>query len=667
MNRNKILSAIIVSFIVTWSGFVIAAYFVVQKPLALQVIEQLFELGWTLIVTFMLSVNALSLGTLTIKRLIPNISEDTALPALACGIGLGELGLFGFGLAALGASNFLILIFVQILLTAWLVWQGSAGEAFLQIRHLKKHFKDSSSQIPVWMKTAGFTAFALTFLMTLLPPVEAYDALLYHLTVPALWIADAGLQPYNFPHYWFPGMVEGVYFWGLGLGTDIAPQQIHFLWALATSLLLWEWARRIWGDLTAWWTLMLLISMPSLLLLASWAYTDLALSFFGVSMLYTLWRGRELSNVRWWDISAIAAGMAMGVKYTSFVMPLTAIVLIVIWKILGRKEAIIKILRFGLFSAITGGIWYLRNWFWMGNPFYPFAFGGRYWDSFRAAWFAGAGTGSGWDLKALVSLPLTVTLGYQDINVFDGDIGPLLLLSLPMVLWIATRFSQMEQRQKTAFAAISLFVSISTAFWVYGYITTKNLWQTRLLLPALVPVTLLAAFGITSIQTLDTKKLRLSFIVSSLAALSIFTNLLDMGLSVMARNPLAIATGIVSRESYMERYQPGYASALQLIIQTPQDSKVYSLFEPRSYGSSQNVQPDPILDNFSHDVYLYETPEKIVSAWRSEGYTHILVNLRGMEHVLENDTMAFAEVIQLLKINSSSPDGSYELFEIPVP
>ena len=224
-----------------------------------------------------------------------------------------------------------------------------------------------------------------------------------------------------------------------------------------------------------------------------------------------------------------------------------------------------ELLRFVSISGATGCIWYLRNWFWMGNPFYPFIFGGRYWDQFRADLLAGVGTGSGRDLKAIISLPLTVTLGYQDINGFDGDVGPLLLLMLPITLWVAIRFTRFELRQKRTLSTLMLFSGVGAGFWVYGYITAKGLWQTRLLFPAIIPSIMLAGFSMSLIQELDTKKLRVSFIVSSLVIASVFINLFDLGLSTTVRNPLATATGIVSREDYMQKFQPEFTSAIRSI------------------------------------------------------------------------------------------------------
>ena len=667
MANRRVLTVVSILMIV-WSGFVITAYFVAHKPFAMQVSNQIASSAWTVIVTSTLMINVFALGRRTLKWLIPNFADDISSLSLSGGIGLGGLGLLGFGLAVIGASKFSVLLAIQFLLLSFFIWHGDITDVIRQLRSGVTEIKESGLNVSLWMKLAAFTAFVLTLLRTFLPPVDAFDALLYHLTIPDLWIKDGGLQAYNFPPYWFPGLVEGVYFWGLGLGSDIVPQQIHFFWALLLAILLWSWTRQLWGNLISWWSVILYISMPSLLLLASWAYTDLALSFFGVAILFSLWKGAEINDSRWWIVSAIAAGMAMGVKYTSFVMPITAVLIMSIWKFYNRKVWQIEVTRFSTVSLLVGLPWYLRNWICMGNPFYPFVFGGQYWDSFRSAVYSGAGSGSGWDLKALISLPLAVTLGYQDITYFDGNIGPLFLLSLPMAAWVFINLKALAISQKRALQIIGLFTLLSTSFWMYGYITTRNLWQTRLLLPAIIPFVIPAAAGITSIHKMDTKRFRTSFIITGLAATAIFINLLDASLSVIARNPLAVVTGIVTRDAYFEKYQPGYFSALQMISKTPTNSKIYSLLEPRSYGSLRSIQPDTILDNFSHDVFLYKDPESILEAWRREGHTHVLLNVRGANLYFEknkderetlNNTMSFLNLI------ATSPDGGYAVYEIP--
>lgn len=668
MEKNR-LRFIIGIFIIAWGGFVIAAYFAARKPLSFQLLQPLAGLFWSMVLTGILTANAIALGRLILGRIAPNDTADPSRIILAGGIGLGALGLLGFGLAIIGTTSPLTLLVVQLALLVFLVWRGETKQALIDFLRLLVQLKDSAQTVPAWMKWAAALAFALTFLRTLLPPIEAFDALLYHLTIPDLWIRDGGLRAYNFPHYWFPGLVEGVFLWGLGLGSEIVTQQMHFSWTILLALLLWHWARSLWGDLTAWWGLMLLISMPSLLLLASWAYTDLALTFYGLAALYCIWRGIEGANARWWIASGVFAGFAMGIKYTSFVIPVSAVVIITIVKYRQPNEMLRDIVQFSIISILTGSAWYIRNWIWMSNPFYPFAFGGRYWDPFRAAAFAGIETGIGWNWQAILSLPLTITLGHQDVNYFDGNIGPLFLVSLPLALFLLARLQSRTFPQRHAMMILFGFSALSSAFWVYGYATTKNLWQTRLLLPALIPFIVISAAGLVSVSQIDTKQFRASFILYGLGAFSIFLTLFDATLGVIIRNPLATATGIITRDRYFETFQPAYFAASQLVAQLPDDAKVYSLFEPRSYGLPREVQPDTILDQFPHDLYTLKTPEAIVRSWQAHGYTHILLNIRGADFVYEDRTerTALDDTLAMLDLTTVSPEGEYAVYRIPSP
>ena len=212
MDYRKLLVALA---IIAWSGFVVAAYFVVQKPLVLQLADSLMDLAWTFLVISLLVWNALALGLFTVRRLVSDATQDAALLALACGIGLGELGLLGFVLAAIGVSDFFLLLATQLLILGWSAWKGILLSVFSLAQNSIVQIQSSLSLLPRWMRWAVILAVTLTFFRTLLPPADAFDALLYHLTVPDLWLRDGGLRLYNIPHDWFPGLVEGMYFLGL--------------------------------------------------------------------------------------------------------------------------------------------------------------------------------------------------------------------------------------------------------------------------------------------------------------------------------------------------------------------------------------------------------------------------------------------------------------------
>ena len=84
-------------------------------------------------------------------------------------------------------------------------------------------------------------------------------------------------------------------------------------------------------------------------------------------------------------------------------------------------------------------------------------------------------------------------------------------------------------------------------------------------------------------------------------------------------------------------------------------------------------QPDPILDNFAHDVYRYRTPEAILQEWKSEQYTHVVVYERGLDFMIESASRKFTpamqetlqETVSRLSLFSQTPDKVYSIYEIP--
>ncbi|HEX5836589.1 MAG TPA: hypothetical protein VFY26_02070, partial [Anaerolineales bacterium] len=123
----------------------------------------------------------------------------------------------------------------------------------------------------------------------------------------------------------------------------------------------------------------------------------------------------------------------------------------------------------------------------------------------------------------------------------------------------------------------------------------------------------------------------------------------------------------------IERINPSYAALIHLMNELPADAKVYSLFEPRTYGLPRLIQPDPIIDNFAHDVYLYETSSQLLQQWKSEQYTHVVVYERGLDFMTESASRKFTatvqktlqETLRQLNLLAQTPDQVYSIYEIP--
>ncbi len=649
-----------------WMLFILAAFYVVQKPVFFQYIDAFTQTVASFGLFILLIVNSFSIGILFLSWI-----QDSHIRLLLGSIlGLGFLGILGFLFASVGATHPFFILGVQgLFFSALLIKKKLPIAEFIKFfRMLAKATKEAPKG--VLFSILIMTGFS--FLLTFTPPVDSFDALLYHLTVPALWIRDGGLRAYNMPPYWFPSLVEGAYFWGVACKNDIVPQMLHFSWASLSLLITWFWTRQIANEKLAWWSVALVFSMPSFPWVASWAYTDFALASFSLGVFYSLWYGKVIKDDRFLYLGAVFAGLAMGVKYTSFIVPIGAGLLLFIWGKDNYSRLFKQLIHFSLVSVAVGGIWYLRNWILMGNPVYPFVFGGHYWDIFRANWYAEVGTGIGWSLKEWALLPLSITLGVRDATFFDGRIGPLFLFFLPFIPIVYKQFSTEDKAKKSALTAIGIFSGLSFIFWAFGVSSTQALWQARLLFPALILLSTPLSLGIAIIEKHDNKALKLSFIVKTVITIVLFVNLIDLGMNVIRRNPLSLILGIETKQSYIENRQPAYAATIKLVNTTPENAYIYFLFEPRSYWMPRKVFPDTLLDNLPHDIFSYENAAEIIHFWQEQGYSHVLLSRRGADFIITNKALSLdrmeailAELEEELIFFGETENSAYILYEIP--
>jgi dolichyl-phosphate-mannose-protein mannosyltransferase len=665
-------SSVVLLFL-AWTGILLSLYYVVQKPGLFSAFTGLADTVWTLIIAALLLFNAYGIGRrVLVWAGLKSIDEVDRL-LLGCGVGLGGLGLLALGLSLAQLARVPVFSFLIAFLAAFFVFNKDLGEMRLDLKTFRTHWNLSFSQFGLLSKIAILLPFIFSFLLALVPQFEAFDALLYHLAQPARILQDGGLLPVDVPQFWFPDLTENIYLWALALGSERAAQLMHFAWASLSALLLWRWTVKVWGVEVGRKTLLLLAAIPSLPMLASWAYADLALVFYAVAALYSLTFFESTKSLAWLRIAGIMAGLAMAVKYTSFTVPLACGLLILFWRRKAFSQAISQTAQFSLITLLVAAPWYVRNAIYMGNPFYPFAFGGRYWDTFRAAWYSGAGTGIGWDPLQISLLPLNTVLGVNDQNFYDGRIGPLFLILAPFAVWILLSRSRQDSDRGLSLQAIGLFSVVTFAAWTVGVINSIRLWQARLLLPGLIPFAIPAALGWEALRSFDSAKNRISFFTNVVTAIVIALTLFDNGLFVLQRNPLAVAVGAQSRAGYIARINPSYATLMQIMDELPKTAYVYSLFEPRSYGLPRRIQSDAINDNFAHDLYLYKTSSEVIQHWKSQGFTHILLYERGLDFVAQDSASEFTpalkeslrETLGNLELIAQTPDKVYSIYRIP--
>ena len=517
---------------------------------------------------------------------------------------------------------------------------------------------------------AGTLLLALT--LALLPPTS-WDGLFYHLTGPKLYLQQGAIRPGpDIPHLNFPSLMEMNFLLAMAVRSDTTAVLLHFAFGLLLTGLVYVMARELLQVKNSWLAVLFLLSMPMVFTLAAWAYSDLALAFFQAGALHALlrWqRGRwaagegelgktQRSGQGWLLLAGILCGLAMSVKYTSFVAPLTLFVLL-LWPNRARLKQVAgpAVIMLGLAAAVASP-WYVKNLAFTGNPVYPFIFGGRDWDSFRAAAYAEAGTGIGYDpgdcppgavehlagqhaqgcrpdiptlARRLATLPFDLTLGLRDAS-RDGDPGPLFLLSLPLLLVYALPWA--GGRRPAGFSALLFFALVQFVFWTLGVVVSASLWQSRLLLPALVALCPALAWLLEDLARYDRQRFSLQRQLYLVMGLVLLLGLAIRLASWLPQQPWTYLVGQESLESNLGRRLGWHYEAIEAVNDLPEAAVVTFLWEPRSYYCQRDCRPDSILDKFGHLTYLYGDAAGIAQAWQEEGVTHVLLFEAGLDLIL---------------------------------
>lgn len=623
MQRHK--AALLTLLSVLWIFAVYLLFYRTQKPFTL---ETFLAFADTLL-NIALALFILLLGTALGQRLLRGLSFTSPGEGLvfAAGMGLGILSLSTLGLGFLG------------LLYQWLFYALSLGLALLllpQILSLLKRVTQLRlpSRPPLFIGLYLVITLSLSFLLALAPPIS-FDALLYHLVGPKLYIQEHRIWAVDNFALYFPSLMEMLFTWGMLLKGDIVAKLIHYLYGLLTGVAIFLLAKRYLSSKVGWWSLALVWSMPMVWVVMGWAYVDLGLVLYELLALFALLNWLGSKDGKWLLLSGALSGFAMGVKYTAFVAPLS-LALIILYQGVRERQRASSLLRslflFAFLALLVASPWYLRNLYLVRNPFYPFLLGGKGWDHFLSRWYEQPGTGLGLSWQ-IIALPLTVTLGTQDETFYDGRTGPLILALLPLLL-LARLTPRGEKRTSVNYIIFPFLTQF--VFWTWGVVRSQSLFQARLLLPGLVFLCIALAQSIEG-SDFGWSQFSPARFVTAVVALTLFLNLVTQTLEFLANNPLLHLAGLQRREKYLENNLGDHYRAMNYINENlPDSAKIQFLWEPRTYYCQREARPDAILGSFKHLVFLEGKAEGIAKYWQKSGITHVLFRKSGLDFLMSN-------------------------------
>lgn len=368
-------------------------------------------------------------------------------------------------------------------------------------------------------------------------PTVSWDADVYHLTLPRLYLEAGGFRdvPVLVYGHW-PQATEMIYAVAMGLSHYVTAKLVHGMFGLLTLWLLAMAVRRSLaivastsndtvagrhltspgtGVAVGWLAVALVLANDVIIYELRVAYVELAQAFALLAAVLFLsaardadaraldadaqeWAPGKKGDVRAWLVLAgLACGLLAGIKITGILwLPVvSAIYLPALLRRHDGRSRRASMSRFALCFAVPIAAlwlpWLIKAWWFTGNPVYPIAWqtlGGPWWSATVgeqfAAWQQSIGMGRG--VVDYLLLPIRVVLaGGPGYAQFDGRLTPLWLIALPFAAVGAWRAPLARRALGVAGGCFVLWALSSQ--------------QIRFLVPLLPLVALASAVGVATL------------------------------------------------------------------------------------------------------------------------------------------------------------------------
>ena len=557
----------------------------------------------------------------------------------------------------------------------------------------RKHTENTAA---FFLCAAIIMLLCMEIILNLTPPISR-DALIHHLAVPKLWLKRGRIYEIPWANYaYYPMNIDLLYALCLYFKNDIAPKFIHLAFGMGTGLMIFLYLKpkygRDWGLLG----MVVFITTPIVIWLSTTAYVDLGMTFFitGSVMAFIKWRDSEYQHIRWFIMSALAMGIAVGSKYNALIAGFILNMLLML-SVVRDTHKQTTALRYGVYffviTAIVASPWYLKNYLQTGNPFYPL-FGGFFKSLNHHAVLEAAGRQAiektpqvslfkmrevlyGESIWETLLIPVRMFFQGKDnsYQYFQGSLNPILIVFLPFIL-----FSRRYVKDKFVFIIFIVFFII-TAF----FLTAK---QVRYILPVLPFLAILSVMGIKEIlDKLEERTLFSSlrfgdkikstasvFVFAGVAILLIF-NFVYLTDRIKTINPFPYVMGKETREAYLKHHLLHYGAVEYTNQFLPDDAVVFTMFlGRRGYYLDRDYKNESSfgMATIRHMINNADDENKFIEYVRSMGVTHILMRTDLVNRFLKDNflTDKINRFLSLEKKNWKKiyQDGNYSIWDIRV-
>ncbi|MBM9538365.1 ArnT family glycosyltransferase [Desulfobulbus alkaliphilus] len=498
-----------------------------------------------------------------------------------------------------------------------------------------------------------------TIILGSVPPVDR-DALTHHLFVPKLWLQHGGIHEIpEIEFSYYPMNLDLLYTIPLYFGNDIIPKYIHYLFALLTAGLIFNYLKKNLGLQYALFGALFFLSIPIIVKLSITVYVDLGLVFFTTASLLLLLHWAEKAfQWRFLILAGLCCGLAAGTKYNALVaiVILTLLVPMIYQRAAAPgQQSNLKAIGFAcvFFTATLAAFspWLIKNYLWTGNPVYPlynslfhklqevpasqqpFA-EEEFIDTLQT--FTQSGNTEFTARKTYYNetwwqtllLPIRYFYQGQDDNpqFFDGKLTPFLLL-LPLIGLFIRAPSSQQQREKSILLLFALLYFFLTFF--------QAALRIRYIVPIVPPLVILSMYGLhgtlhaltARINSSTWRKTGVLLLSTAIAGSMLWYNAQYIAGQFTVVKPLPYLRGEVSRDEYITTFRNEYPAVQYANAILQPDARVLCIFLGNRgyYMDFQPIFEQPYFNQlFARFLSAKNQDQSILDLMQQKNITHVL-------------------------------------------
>lgn len=541
-------------------------------------------------------LSAGALGTLVLRLLATSFQDRREGLLYRISVGLGALSYLWLGLAAFSQYRPPIIQSIAAVLATggllWLTYQALFLQKSRQSIREPVQIDSRSFWNRIW-QTISIMAVLIALTGALAPEIE-FDALRYHLWLPKLWLERGSpVDPINEYVALYPLSWQLLFGSATVLGNAVSAKLLHFTTLPLTALLVYQLTRRFVPGASAWLSVAIFVTIPTVLWEATSAYIDLALAFHIGLVIYALLQYLSIRRWQWLALAGLNLGLALATKHLALlVLVLTSAGLAWILWLEQRswRTSLIPVAFFAGLSLLIPFPWYFRSWLASGNPVFPDLYGifgafpAERWNDVSEQGLSAFKQRFGFPRTPLnlFLLPWNMTIHAAR---FGGSLGAIFLTLTPGFFWRPFRKAPVSWLMVFSVGYIALWASPLSSF------------QMRFMVAITPILAVLAALAIEAsrcpIAQFRWQKVVSPTLITGLLVLNlpVFTSLHEPDRSkqdgwlthVIHELPLGVVVGAESQEAYLSRKIPSYRAWQTINQDLPVDALVLTFSDGDHY------------------------------------------------------------------------------------